>query len=106
MKPYNSVIAFIAFTASLQFAQAAQGDTSYLYMIPPIMGMGTSIYQQHQAMAMQDEAQRRQMESFRLQQAARQPASSAEIAELTRLVKEQQKQILNLKTQIDVYKNR
>ncbi|MDD2770338.1 MAG: hypothetical protein PHT19_16570 [Methylococcus sp.] len=102
MKPHNSVIAFVAIAASLQFAPAAQADASYLYMIPTIMGMGTSIYQRHQAMATQEEAQRRQMESLRLQQAAQQPASSAEVLELTRLIKEQQNQISRLQQQINV----
>jgi septal ring factor EnvC (AmiA/AmiB activator) len=105
MKPYNSAIATMAFAASLQFSSAAQADASYLYMIPSIMGMGTSIYQQHQAMAMQEEAQRRQVESLRRQQATQQPASSIEIAELTRLTKEQQSQIAELQKKIEKYTN-
>ncbi|MGI2323265.1 MULTISPECIES: hypothetical protein [Methylococcus] len=105
MKPYNSAITIMAFTASLQFSSATQADASYLYMIPSIMGMGTSLYQQHQAMAMQEEAQRRQMESLRMQQAAQRPASSNEIAELTRLTKEQQSQIAELQKKIEKYTN-
>lgn len=102
MKPYNPAIAIMAFSASLQFAPAAQADASYLYMIPSIMGIGTSIYQQHQAMAMQEEAQRRQMESLRMQQAAQQPASSNEIADLARVIKEQQKQIIELRKLVEL----
>lgn len=101
MKPYNSAIAMTAFAASLQLSPAAQADASYLYMIPSVMSMGTSIYQQNQAMAMLEEVQRRQMESLRIQQAAQQPASSNEIAELTRLTKEQQSQIAELQKKIE-----
>ncbi|QXP87718.1 hypothetical protein [Methylococcus capsulatus] len=100
MKPYNPAIAIMAFSASLQFAPAAQADASYLYMIPSLMSMGTSIYQQHQAMAMQEEAQRRQMENLRLQQSNPQCPSISDIAELKNRLNEQQKTIADLQRRI------
>ncbi|QXP90930.1 hypothetical protein [Methylococcus capsulatus] len=101
MKPYNSAIAIMAFTASLQFSPAAQADASYLYMIPSIMGMGTSIYQQHQAMAIQEEAQRRQMESLRVQQNCQQTVSAPEMTELKKLLQDQQQELMLLRQQLE-----
>lgn len=100
MKPYNSVIAITAFAASLQLSPAAQADASYLYMIPSMMSMGTSIYHQHQAMAMQEEAQRRQMENLRLQQSNPQCPSISDMAELKNQLNEQQKTIADLQRRI------
>lgn len=101
MKPYHPAIAIMAFSASLQFAPAAQADASYLYMIPSIMGMGTSIYQQERVMTMQQEMQRGQLESLRAQQNHPQPASSSEIAELRKLLEEQRNQIAALQRQLE-----
>jgi septal ring factor EnvC (AmiA/AmiB activator) len=97
-------MAFTAAFAALQLSPSVQADGSYLYMIPSILSMGMSIYQQERAMAMQQEMQRRQLESLRVQQNHPQPASAAEIAELTRLLREQQKQIEALQKQIESYR--
>lgn len=46
-------MALTAAFASLQLSSPVQADGSYLYMIPSILSMGMSIYQQERALSMQ-----------------------------------------------------
>ena len=91
---------------------SAWADNSFIYMIPSLVGIGSSIVQQQQSMAMQKqqmemqlEMQRRQMEYSRQMQTNAQPASSSEIAELKAMVQAQQEQIAELQRQLSAYRN-
>ncbi len=86
---------------------SAWADNSLIYMIPSLVGIGSSVVQQQQSMALQKqqmemqlEMQRRQMEYNRPLQTNAPSASAAEIAELKAMVQAQQKQIAELQRQL------